>query len=464
MARRQSEVAARLSSGVVTADGRPPKGCAVDLCPARAEKLSRNVRRWLLCLFVIAACRRERPASTFELRVAVTGALEAVSPRPNVDNWTTVANALVFEPLVLLADDNSLVPVLAARSERVSPVAIRLWLRDDATFSDGSRVTLEDLQRSFAGAGLSATADKDSFVFTTTDPKKPPELSLAFTFVHRSTAHGELGTGPYVPAEQDATHVALHRRKAIDGRIGDITVTSYGTPKEAFARTLKGDADMLTEVDPRWIELLEGVPRLRVVSLGLSPYAASVAFNSRRLSRAERLRIAGALRNDSVRKLAYDDRCIAPDQNPSQEPPLTSAGRPLDVLAFPALERLALAARRALGRRGGHVVVEDFESFVATMNAGTFDIATWRPQIAPAIMAARNWRTGAQNNIYGYSNAQVDAALDAHDWDAAQRALDDDPPAAIICRPAAVVVMDSRITNVANKRFWRSLVNWEVRQ
>jgi len=241
-------------------------------------------------------------------------------------------------------------------------------------------------------------------------------------------------------------------------------VTSYATPKEAFARTLKGDADMLTEVDPRWIEFLEGVPRLRVVSLGLSPYAAIVGFNPRRLSRAERLRIAGALRNESVRKLAYDERCIAPDQNPSREPPLTSAGRTLDVLAFPVLERLALAARRALGRRGGHVVVEDFESFIATMKAGDFDLATSRPQISPAVMAARNWRTGAQNNIYGYSNPRVDAALDAHDWDAAQRALDDDPPAVIICRPTAVAVMDSRITNVANKRFWRSLVNWEVRQ
>jgi hypothetical protein len=165
-----------------------------------------------------------------------------------------------------------------------------------------------------------------------------------------------------------------------------------------------------------------------------------------------------------VRKLAYDERCVAPDQSPSQEPPLTTAGRPLDVLAVPPLERLALAARRALGRRGGNIVVEDFETFSDTMKAGDFDLATWRPQIAPAVMAARNWRTGAEYNIYGYSNAKVDAALDAHDWDAAQRALEDDPPAVVICRPTAVVVMDSRITNVANKRFWRSLVNWEVRQ
>ncbi|HEY2030116.1 MAG TPA: hypothetical protein VGH20_13005 [Myxococcales bacterium] len=418
----------------------------------------------LLLLFAIVACRPQRPPPAFPLRLAVSGSLETVRPLANVDNWTFVANSLVFEPLVLLAEDNSLVPVLAARSERVSPTAIRLWLRDNASFSDGSRVTLDDLQRSFEGTDLSATADGDSFIVATRDPKKPPELQLAFTFVHRKTAHGEIGTGPYVVVEQGATQIALHRRRQDQGRIGDITVTSYGTPKEAFARTLKGDADMLTEVDPRWIEFLEGVPRLRVVSLGVSPYAAIVAFNSRRLSRAERLRIAGALRNDSVRKVAYDEGCVAPDQSSSHEPPLTEPGRPLNVLAFPVLERLALAARRALGRRGGDIVVKDFESFIATMKAGDFDIATWRPQISPAVMAARNWRTGAEYNIYGYSNARVDAALDAHDWDAAQRALDDDPPAVIICRPTAVVVMDSRITNIANKRFWRNVVNWEVRQ
>lgn len=422
------------------------------------------MRPSLFLLLAIVACRPQGPPPAFPLRLAVSGSLDTVRPLANVDNWTFVANSLVFEPLVLLAEDDSLVPVLAARSERVSPTAIRLWLREDATFSDGSKVTYDDVQRSFAGTDLSVTADGDSFIVATTDPKKPAELQLAFTFVHRKTAQGEIGSGPYVVAEQDRTHIALHRRKPDPGRIGDVTVTSYGTPKEAFVRTLKGDANMLTEVDPRWVEFIEGVPRLRVVSLGPSPYAAAVAFNSRRFSRAERLRIAGAVRNETVRKLAYNEGCMAPDQSPSHEPPLSGPGRPLNVLAFPALERLALAARRALGRRGGDVVVRDSDSYIATMKANDYDLAVSRPQISPPIMAVRIWRTGAEQNIYGYSNARVDAALDAHDWDAAERALDDDPPAVVICRPMAVVVMDSRITNVANKRFWRSLVNWEVGQ
>ena len=465
MARPRPEVAAAARRRHLHARRKSrQEGCAVDLRAARSEKLAPKVRLSILLVLVIAACRPQRPQEAFPLRLAVSGSLERVRPLANVDNWTFVANSHVFEPLVLLAEDDSLVPVLAARTERVSPAAIRLWLRDDATFSDGTRVSLEDLQRSFAGTDVSVSADGDSFVVASTDPKKPPELQLAFTFVHRKSARGEIGTGPYVVVEQDPTHIALHRRRPDQGRIGDVTVTSYATPKEAFARTLKGDADMLPEVDPRWLEFIEGVPRLRVVSLGRSPYAAIVAFNARRLSRWERLRIAGAVRNETVRKLAYDERCIAPDQSPSNEPPLTGPGRPLNVLAFPALERLALAARRALGQRGGDIVVRDFKSFIATMKANDFDVAVSRPQISPAIMAARNWRTGAEYNIYGYSNSQVDAALDAHDWDAAQRALDDDPPAVVICRPTAVVVMDSRITNVANKRFWRNVVNWEVRQ
>jgi ABC-type transport system substrate-binding protein len=413
----------------------------------------------------LVACHGDPARSPFHLRVAATGALEPVRPKANVDNWSSLANSLVFEPLLLVGEDDGLVPVLAARAERVAPHAVRLWLRNDITFSDGTPVAVDDLAQSFAGTHLRATRGPgESILVDSDEPAIPTELQLSSTYIHRRSPVGELGTGAFVVSEQDKAHILLRRRFPVAGRVGSVVITGYATLKEAFARTLKGDADILTDIDSRWLEFVEGVPRLRVVSLGPSPNANVIAFNARRLATDERRRLAYALSSDNVRKLAYDQRCAPPDEPARQAPPLATVGQTLDVLTLSVQERLGLAARRALGQRAGSVRLENFETFVGDVKAGRFDLATWRPQVSPPITAARNWRTGAEYNIYGYSNRTVDEALDAHDWEAARRALEADPPAVVICRPVALVVMDSRISNFSSKRFWRSIVSWEIRQ
>jgi hypothetical protein len=420
--------------------------------------------RCLLVLVWLVACRPSTPLQSFDLRVAVTGRLEPLSPRSAVENWTTIANLLVFEPLMVLSDRGDIVPVLAARAESVGTNGLRVWMRERATFSDGSPVRFEDVVRSLAGSHLQATQQPDGSILVLSDDASiPVELQLSFTYIHRPSDKGELGTGPFVPAEQDAEHIVLRRRSPSPGHVRSIAILSYKTSQEAFAHTLKGDTDLLTDVDPRWLEFVEGVPRLQVLRAP-TPYATIVAFNPERLAKKDRARLVHLLHDDHLRKLAFGDDCVAegrPDRGPEI---VRSSLMPLDVIAFPPLERLALAVRRALGDKGGDVRLRDQTGFIAELKAGNFDLATARQRIAPPVMAVRNWRTRAPNNVYGYSNPRVDAALDAHDWTAAQRALDEDPPAAVICKPVAVTVMDSRITNVSQMGFWRSVVQWEIRR
>ena len=423
------------------------------------------MKRWLLLAWAVAACRPAQQKQPFDLRIAVTGHLEAVGPSSNVDNWTIIANSLIFEPLVFLDDQDELVPAAAVRAELLPPQAVRVWLRPDATFSDGSKVVFEDVASSLEGTHLHASSEGDSILIRSDDVRTPVELALSFTYIHRRSPQGkELGTGAFSLAEEDNRHVLLRRRQSVPGQVSTVSIVSYPSPNQAFAHTLTGDADLLADVDSRWLEFVDGVPRLRVVRLGPSPYAAIVAFNPGRLSREERRSLVRAVHNDNIRKLAFGDDCIAPDEMPAYQPPLTGGGRPLDVLTFPFLERFGLAVRRALGERGGELQLRDFNKFVAATKAGDFDLATARERISPPIMAVRNWRTGGENNVFGYSNPKVDAALDAHDWAAAQRALDEDPPCAVICRPMPLAIMDSRITNISNKRFWRSIVQWEVQR
>ena len=121
--------------------------------------------------------------------------------------------------------------------------------------------------------------------------------------------------------------------------------------------------------------------------------------------------------------------------------------------------------RRSLGTRGGAVQVAELKDFVSHLQSGDFDLATVRPRIWPPITAALIWRTGSPDNLLHYSNPAVDAALDARDWLGARRALEQDPPGALVCVAPALVVLDARIRNASlDSAFKESIPQWEVSQ
>jgi hypothetical protein len=189
-----------------------------------------------------------------------------------------------------------------------------------------------------------------------------------------------------------------------------------------------------------------------------------VAFNPRRLSRTERVALAGLLAKDEVRQLAFGSECTPHPRRPEVEP--LPAGPALNVLTLPFFDRFAAAVRRELGQRGGPIREVEVQEFIGALRAGNFDLATVRPVVWPPLVGTSVWRTGAAGNMLGYSNPVVDAALDARDWKAAQRALDADPPAAYVCTPESVIVLDARIRtpDLEAGRFMESLPQWEVKQ
>jgi hypothetical protein len=82
----------------------------------------------------------------------------------------------------------------------------------------------------------------------------------------------------------------------------------------------------------------------------------------------------------------------------------------------------------------------------------------------PPSAMALIWRTGAPNNLVGYSNRAVDHAIDAGDWKAARAALREDPPAAFVCTRDHLAVFDARIKNPTLGPFdiLETLPDWEV--
>lgn len=360
-------------------------------------------------------------------------------------NWGSIAQRWVFAPLLRLTAAGTIEPVLAARVEALGPQRLRLWIRTDARFDDGSPVTFADVATSVGRNRLKAMAgDGEVIIIDSMEPGTPPELLLARTPIFHRAADRAFGAGPFRVIDHDARHITLQRRSPEPRTIGRVIIQSYPTPRDAFADTLKGGADLLPEVEPRWLEFFEGVPRLKTVRAP-GTHANVVAFNVARFSRAQRIALRRALAAEDLRVQAFGDDCIPPEHQVEPQP--IGPGPQLDVTAVPFLDRFAFAVRRTLGERGANIRILDLAAYFAALQHRDFDLALARPQIWPPGMAALVWRTGASLNVLGYSNPLVDAAVDERNWAAAQQALDDDPPAAFVCTPPAIMVVDSRIEN-----------------
>jgi hypothetical protein len=397
------------------------------------------------------------------LRVAVSGSFGAVSPDADVQNQSALAQGWVFEPLARIGETGEMVPALASKLALAGPRELRVWLREEARFSDGTPLSFEDVATSLSRNKLRVRRDGESLLVDSDDAPLPTDLLLARSLIFRRAGKRLIGTGAFVVEEEDQSHVLLARRQREPGRIDRVLLQAYPLPKDAFAHMLKGDADLLPHPEARWLEFFEGIPRLRILRApGIN--ANAVAFNLRRLSRAERVALVQVLANNEVRKLAFGDACLPRADEPRTEP--LASGRPLGVVALPLFERFALAIRRALGERGGDVRLADLQHFFATVKSGDFDMVAAAPLIWPPVMSVLVWRTGAPSNVLGYSNPRVDAALDARDWRGAQRALDEDPPAAFVCNPDRIAVVDARIKNAELGPYdlLETLPQWEVAQ
>jgi len=426
--------------------------------------VNRSVRRLLLAI-IIVGCTAPPGRESLVLRIAMWGPLGELAPIADDEALASLAQPWVFERLFNLDATGQLKPGLAARVERLSGQRVRVELRRDATFSDGSSVTEEDVTRSLQAVGLQVTQSGGGLIVAPPDSRLPVDALLLEARIFRQSQGKFVGSGPFAVVSQTDMELRLTRRIPQAGRVNDVRVIAYPDTRHAFAHTLKGDANLIVDLESKWLEFFRGVPSLQVIH-GAGRSTDAIAFNAA-LPRSERVQLARVLESQRVRDLAYASGECAESSGTSDDGDGTLAAGPvLRVLSWGPFERLALAARRALGGRGGEVSHLSAQDALARMKSGDFDLVAVRPLRWPPSSMALVWRTGAPHNFVGYSNPAVDQALDAGDWPSAESALREDPPVAFVCTRNHLAVVDVRIKNAVLGPYdvLETLPEWEIAQ
>jgi hypothetical protein len=397
-----------------------------------------------LCLaFVSMQCAQPRNSHPDTLRIAVVGPLEPLSAS-NQQGFSRLAYDWVYQPLANVDDSGQLKPVLASSVEKLPNGGLRFRLREEATFSDGTQVQIQDVENSFEGGSLRVRRAGSSFEVQASKAGLPVEALVSLAPVFRRVQGKDLGSGPLAVVSENAQVLTLRRREPKRNRPEFVKLIAYETPREALARTLKGDADILPRLEPRLAEFLEGVSRFRLVHWRTTQ-AAALAF-SLRLTRNQRKGLAAALPRREIAKAAFGDNCKLWPDNEASNGPLPHR---IFEIAAPILdsgfERLGLAVRRSLGSHSGVLHLLPLSEAHAAISEGRFDIFATPVLIWPPIMAGLTFRTGTERNIQHYSDPAVDEALDAGDWGRALKALQENPPLLFICLPERLFAIDSRI-------------------
>ena len=419
--------------------------------------------RHLVLLAILAGCSRPAETSAASFRIAAPGDLGPLGPLP-LESYSAIAQDWVYEPLVRLEADGSTKPALASRMDRLDSKSMRAWIRPDAKFSDGSPVAAKDVIESLKSFNLTAY-ERDGAIVIESEAVLP-ETVLVRASIYKPTGAGILGTGPFYVVEQDPSHILLRRTVRLPNRIDEVVIKSFATPREAFVRTLAGDADAYALIDPRQIEFFEGVPRFRVLRAP-STNAIAVGLSTKRLDRNTRLALTAALRGPELATMAYPEGCSPMNLEPASFRPLPP-GRPLRITAVlkvgSQIERMALAVQRVLGPRSGDI--EDISSaeWGRRLATGDFDLLIELPIVWPPSDMAMLWHTNSSLISGSYSNPKVDAAIDSGDWVGAIRELMDDPPVAYICVPERLAIVDARMKNARIGPFglFETLPDWEI--
>jgi len=127
-------------------------------------------------------------------------------------------------------------------------------------------------------------------------------------------------------------------------------------------------------------------------------------------------------------------------------------------------ERMALAAQRALGPRGGEIEDVSFADMARRIETGEFDLSIWLPIVWPQSDMVMLWHTNSSLSGRWYSNPWVDVTVDSGDWARAMHELMDDPPLDYICLPDRLAIVDARIKNawIGPYGFFETLPDWEI--
>jgi peptide/nickel transport system substrate-binding protein len=262
------------------------------------------------------------------------------------------------------------------------------------------------------------------------------------------------------PPQRDLELVANENYFAGKPAVDRVVIRPYSSLRAAWADMLRGQVDMLYEVGPDTLDLLQGANSVRVFTQE-RPYAYVMSLNVQRpLLRDKKLRQQF---NAAINRPDLIDRALSGHAIPADSPVwpyhwaisrdaprfkyqpavVPKPMRLTCIFADASLERLALSVQQMLAAINVDIDLQmmPIDRLYERLNAGDFDV-----MLAPALMGPsllrpyQFWHTGSPNNWGHYSSAAVDAALDdirraATDDEyragvaAFQRAMIDDPPA-----------------------------------
>ena len=220
----------------------------------------------------------------------------------------------VYESLFRLAETGEAVPLLASGFTRSEDgLVYTIALQQDATFSDGSPLTADDVVPSLLplvgeGSAVAAVTAVDGDVEITLTR---PLVSLPHTLAGVWIRHDDLGTGPYMIGEfSSGTSLVLERRDDYwqdPARNARVDFRAYPAATDLVAALQGGEIDIAPAMAPPTevpasddIVVSEAASTTRVL-LAFNDEVAP--FNDPRVRRA----LSSAIDDDAVRKALWGD-------------------------------------------------------------------------------------------------------------------------------------------------------------
>jgi peptide/nickel transport system substrate-binding protein len=409
--------------------------------------------------------------------------------------------------------------------------ALEVTLRSDVTFHDGTPLTAETVATIVRQR---VKADRLSFEYVTA-VAAPDEHTLVFRLSHAdafllgalagtmvvNADKPNIGTGPFQLLSRDPLIQAKRNDKYYRGvpGIDRVQVVTYDTQRAAWAAMMRGDVDMVQEVNREVVEFLEGSSRFEMYS-SIRPFYIPLVFNLRHpilrhvevrralaeaINRAaivkEVMRGHGQIADDPVwpSHWAYNSAARTYTYNPQ------AARARLDAAGFPVrgssnsgmasrfqlkclfynkdfqFERIALLLQQQLAEVDVELVLEGADTTVIIPRAGRGDFDSYLFQLTSGKSfhwIYRFWHSPAAGAAYqdsGYKGA--DEALDRlrgalQDSDVRTAVADlrlrfhEDVPAAFLAWPETTRAVDARfdIGDRSNPDIFASLWHWRVAQ
>lgn len=439
--------------------------------------VSRHMARAaIIALAMCAAACGAPPAAAMPARVLRIG-FGLPSGDAGTSGVRQAARILSVEGLLSFSRSGRPQPWLADRWDLTADGrSLTVHLKPGIQFHDGRAVdaaTVRDaLQAQLPSYMGPAFAD-----ISTIRATSPQSLNIQMTrrsnFVLESLDAGltspdspEAGTGPFRMAERGADDIlALEAYDAYrDGRptIPRVEFHAYRSERAAWADMLRGDVDMLYEVNAEALQSLEPSSQIAVYSHPRN-YAYVLLMNVQRPElgdRRVRRQLNGAIDRRALVAEAMNghgrpvDSPIPPEHWAAPQPdevqrfsyqptPLERSRALTCIFADASLERMAMAVQRQLRQIGVELALEriPIDQLYARAAAGQFDLLL-ADMIAGPTMSRQQWffGSGAQFNWGHYSNPAVDGAFDAMRGAASDteyrlavasyaHAIVDDPPA-----------------------------------